>query len=97
MTEQEIHYEEPTLLKDNPSYATVRREELQLEGGTKKPRVSDRWMSASALVVAATALVVAVVFAAITKSDCSCNEGAATQIAEQVNSVRQIRGTLAGL
>ena len=91
MTEQEISYEEPHFfslsLRDNPSYATVQREELQPGKGMKKQRcISDRWVSISALVVAISSLVVAVGFAAIWKSDCSCNEGVASQVTVQVHS-----------
>ena len=80
MTEQGITYEDPTFYIENPSYNTARREEPQLGKTAKKQcPVSDRWVSASALVVATIALVVAVALAALWKSDCSCNEGAATQ------------------
>ena len=86
MTEQGVTYED-TFYIDNPSYraTTARREDPQLGKTAKKQcRISDRWVSASALVVATIALVVAVALAALWKSDCSCNEGAATT--EQVRS-----------
>ena len=87
MNEQETRFDGSVCMKDNPLYEEGRREELQLEEETKKQRrVSNRWLSVSALVVCTSGLAVAVALVIVFWPDCSCDKGPAIQVTVQVHS-----------